>query len=437
MILLASASLAPPSAAGQSSAPLRVSLAWDSGPPVQGTLAWVLVRLDTSASEVEVPSRVGGTLAGEPLHFRAESGGVYRALAGVPVDAGDSIRATVTLERADGAVDSLIRELPVARGEYRHERLTVASRFGTRPDSALAARIAREFAEAREVSRRAHETPSLWQDAFMLPRDSRITSGFGHGREFNGAVQSRHMGTDLAGSEGAPVHAANRGIVALVGDFYYAGNAVYVDHGGGIVTAYFHLSEVAVARGDTVRRGQLLGRVGATGRVTGPHLHWVLRYGSVSLDPLSALRLTRAEEALTHVESADEKLQPQRQVEEKTDPPVEVEEKPQPPPSKVEDKPELDDKPELPPRKVEKPERAPPTVEKPELPPRTVEEKLQSAAPKAEEQPQTPLREIEATPEQPPSELEKETEPPSQEIEKRAEQSSLEIEKKSGPPRRR
>jgi len=95
------------------------------------------------------------------------------------------------------------------------------------------------------------------------------------------------MGTDFAGAPGAPVRAANRGVVRIVDAFYYGGNVVYVDHGGGLTSAYLHLSRQLVAEGDTVTRGQVIGRVGATGRVTGPHLHLIVRYGRVTVDPMS------------------------------------------------------------------------------------------------------------------------------------------------------
>jgi murein DD-endopeptidase MepM/ murein hydrolase activator NlpD len=127
----------------------------------------------------------------------------------------------------------------------------------------------------------------------LRPRDTRITSGFGSGREFNGQVQSRHTGTDFAGAVGAPVRAAARGVVALVDTFYLAGRVIYIDHGEGLVSAYFHLSKQEVAAGDTVKAGRQIGLVGATGRVTGPHLHWVVRYGAISVDPLSFLALTK------------------------------------------------------------------------------------------------------------------------------------------------
>ena len=234
---------------------------------------------------------ISAALFREPLHFERIAPGTWTAIAAIPVDAPPTVRVAVALQRANGAVDSAIATLTVARTPYKMEQLTVAPRFGQAPDSALAARIAREQALAAEVSRRAHDTPRLWEGDFRQPRVARVTSAFGDGRQFNGAVQSRHMGLDLAGAVGAPVLATNRGVVALVGDFYYAGNAVYVDHGAGLVTAYFHLSAVDVTQGDTVTPGMRIGRVGATGRVTGPHLHWVARYGSVTVDPSSLLGL--------------------------------------------------------------------------------------------------------------------------------------------------
>ena len=97
------------------------------------------------------------------------------------------------------------------------------------------------------------------------------------------------MGTDFAGTVGAPVRAVNRVVVRLVDNFFLGGNVVYIDHGAGLLTAYLHLSKQLVAEGDTVARGDVIGHVGATGRVTGPHLHLIARYGLTSFDPLSML----------------------------------------------------------------------------------------------------------------------------------------------------
>jgi murein DD-endopeptidase MepM/ murein hydrolase activator NlpD len=96
---------------------------------------------------------------------------------------------------------------------------------------------------------------------------------------------------DFAGAVGAPIKAANRGVVALVDTFFLAGRVIYIDHGAGVVTGYFHLSEPLVSVGDTVTRGEIIGRVGSTGRVTGPHLHWTARYGTQTVDPLDLVEL--------------------------------------------------------------------------------------------------------------------------------------------------
>jgi murein DD-endopeptidase MepM/ murein hydrolase activator NlpD len=131
----------------------------------------------------------------------------------------------------------------------------------------------------------------MWRMSFERPRPGPITSVFGVPRVLNGTVRSRHYGVDFAGKMGASVRAANRGVVALVADLYYSGTTVIIDHGAGLLTGYFHLSRVLVAQGDTIERGQLLGRVGASGRVTRPHLHWFGAYGGVTVDPLDLLRL--------------------------------------------------------------------------------------------------------------------------------------------------
>jgi murein DD-endopeptidase MepM/ murein hydrolase activator NlpD len=281
------AACAPPAPAVEAQAP-RIDVTWVPDQPVQGRLFQVLV----SAERPEDLREIRAELAGQPLHFRALEPGQYAALAATPIDTVGELILPVVAHWEDGATDSVALAVPVREGEYRLERLTVAPRFGTPPDSALQARMRRESERAREVSRVSHSTPRLWDGEFVHPRPSRITSGFGHGREYNGQVTGRHMGTDFAGVVGAPVHAPARGIVALVDQFHLGGGVIYIDHGAGLVTAYLHLSEQLVAEGDLVEPGQLIGRVGATGRVTGPHLHWIVRYGTITVDPLSLLEVT-------------------------------------------------------------------------------------------------------------------------------------------------
>jgi hypothetical protein len=256
------------------------AISWEPIAPIQGTL--FQVRVSGTAPGVSL----AGTVSGEPLHFTADS--TPESLAPAPIDGPDSLTIIVHC-RLGGEQDSIVARVGIAAGDYPVERLRVAPAFGRPPDSATAARIARESRRAVEVAVYAHRTPRLWREPFASPRDARITSPFGGGREFNGTITSRHMGTDFAGATGSPVRAANRGVVRIVDAFFYGGNVVYVDHGAGLSSAYLHLSQQLVATGDTVERGQIIGRVGATGRVTGPHLHFIVRYGSVTVDPLSLL----------------------------------------------------------------------------------------------------------------------------------------------------
>jgi murein DD-endopeptidase MepM/ murein hydrolase activator NlpD len=233
-------------------------------------------------------ARLTGTAAGEALHFTSDT--IPESFAAVPIDGVDSVDVVVRCA-ADGGADSIAVRIATASGDYPMERLRVAPAFGRPLDSATAARTARESRRAAAEAENAPRTPRLWDATFLLPRESRITSGFGGGRVFNGTITSRHMGTDFAGATGAPVRAANRGVVRIVDAFFYGGNVVYLDHGSGLSSAYLHLSEQLVAVGDTVARGQTIGRVGATGRVTGPHLHLIVRYGSVTVNPLSLFEL--------------------------------------------------------------------------------------------------------------------------------------------------
>ncbi|MFL5487500.1 MAG: M23 family metallopeptidase [Gemmatimonadaceae bacterium] len=236
---------------------------------------------------------VNGALADEPLHFVKSSRGVWHAIGGISVEAVNAL-ATATVKRASGKSETArVRfTLPTLPPPVA-QPLAVDSNF-TRPlDAATIARINRENALAREIGRKAHDRRPMWTASFLKPRASVVTSEFGSGRVFNGRLTTRHLGVDFRGAVGEPVRAANRGVVALVDNFFLAGNVVYIDHGGGVVTAYFHLSKPLVAIGDTVKRGQMIGLVGNTGRVTGPHLHWAARYGAVTVNPLDLLAIDR------------------------------------------------------------------------------------------------------------------------------------------------
>lgn len=244
---------------------------------------------------------ITGMMAGEPLHFRDAANGREQALGAVPVDVSDSLVVRVRVTHRSGAADTVSLLLayphhpaPVGQARGRKagaSRLRVDARFTRRMDSVTEARIEHENELARDVGRRAQNTPQLWTLPFARPRSARVTSRFGSGRVFNGRLSSSHLGVDYRGATGDPIYAANRGVVALVDSFYLAGNVVYIDHGDGVVTGYFHMSHPEVVAGDTVARGQEIGLVGATGRVTGPHLHWSARFGALTIDPADLLSL--------------------------------------------------------------------------------------------------------------------------------------------------
>jgi murein DD-endopeptidase MepM/ murein hydrolase activator NlpD len=149
-----------------------------------------------------------------------------------------------------------------------------------------------EPAVVREEAQRldqvlARITPQrLWQGTFIWPHAGRVTSPFGIRRTYTEGYESYHSGIDIAGDANAPVVASNHGQVALAAPLQFRGNAVILDHGWGVYSGYYHLSEIVVSEGQQVAQGELLGRLGNTGLSTGAHLHWEIRVGGVSVNPL-------------------------------------------------------------------------------------------------------------------------------------------------------
>jgi len=277
--------VAPAVAAGQGTV-VAPPVAWWPRWPIEGSLVRVVVHPPPGDRVIAVY----GELAGEPLHFERLADG-FGALGAVPFGGGahDSAAARVVMERADSTSGTVVAALPVRRRRVPRERLHVAPEFAQPPDS-LAERIRLEQELVQEVRQRAHDTPRLWRAPFVRPSSGAVTSVFGVARVFNEVLRSRHWGVDFAGQRGSPVRAANGGVVALVADLYYSGTTILVDHGAGLVTGYFHLSRVLVVPGDTVSAGQLIGLVGASGRVTRSHLHWFAAYGRITVDPLDLIR---------------------------------------------------------------------------------------------------------------------------------------------------
>ncbi len=261
---------------------------WTPVAPREGDAVGFYLSAHAPGANLFHVQAVEGVLGEVPIGF-AEAGDGWFGIAAAPVGSPGEKELIVRYAREDGPV--VVASLPVEiqRRDFPAQQLSVASRYSS-PSTEALERIEREREEIRAML--AVTTPRSYLDGdFRWPRSGRITSGFGLRRVFNGELQSRHWGLDLSGATGEPVRSAGRGRVALTGNFYFAGNAVFVDHGLGVYTAYFHLSRIHVALGDFVERGQLVGDVGATGRVTAAHLHWSLYVGGQSLDASSLLEI--------------------------------------------------------------------------------------------------------------------------------------------------
>jgi murein DD-endopeptidase MepM/ murein hydrolase activator NlpD len=254
-------------------------------PAVPGEGSFVVLTLEPEPRGLPV-FEVRARARDRAVVLSSLDGGAYFGLVAAPLSVPE-VPVEVTITLIDGTRITRRLTLLVETLDFPATSLRVASRF-TAPDEQAVERIRRE----REIVRAALATVTtepLWNGAFIMPRDDVTTSPYGQRRLFNNQLRSRHTGLDIRGRTGDPVHAANSGRVILARDLFYTGNAVYIDHGLGIVTGYFHLSKHEVTEGQWVEKGQLIGRVGATGRVTGPHLHWGLYLQGAALDPSTLL----------------------------------------------------------------------------------------------------------------------------------------------------
>lgn len=177
----------------------------------------------------------------------------------------------------------------VLNGNYKSETIKV-SHSKVKPNKKFQSRIKKEYTEAMNVYH-TFTNDSLWKSEFTTPLQSKITSDFGTRRVYNNILKSYHSGTDFKAKTGTKIQASNSGIVRISQNRYYAGNTVVIDHGYGIFTCYFHLSTIYVKNNQKVKKDQLIGLSGATGRVTGPHLHFSARVDGIQVDPLQLLKI--------------------------------------------------------------------------------------------------------------------------------------------------
>ena len=278
-------------------------------PPVtqEGTAAVCAVRILQRARAlqpgevvlltIESPTpqtHVEAVIFGKTFPFFADSEGrTWVGLVGIDLETAAGTY-TVKVQHADrlGKTQVCDHPLRIRSKDFPTRKLTVDEKFVTPPQEVLG-RIEREGKRVASIFAAVCER-RYWWGAFSAPVPGPSISSFGKRNIMNGKPRSPHSGVDFDAEEGTPISAPNAGKVVLVDDLYYSGNTVIIDHGQGLYSYFAHLSRFSVKDGDLVARGDVVGRVGATGRVTGPHLHWSVRLVGTRVDPLSLIAVSRS-----------------------------------------------------------------------------------------------------------------------------------------------
>jgi len=220
------------------------------------------------------------------LFYASNDGKAWNALVGIDLEtkAGRHlVKGSISLK--DGRSEIFERGLQILPKDFPTQRITVDEKFVT-----LSPEDSKRAAEEGKKTEAIWAKVSLekfWQGRFLVPVESELTSGFGRRRVVNNQPRSPHSGVDLKAATGTPIQAANRGRVVLAEELFFTGNTVIIDHGLGLYTYYAHCSKLEVQVGEEVKKGQVIGEVGSTGRVTGPHLHWACRLNGARVNPLN------------------------------------------------------------------------------------------------------------------------------------------------------
>jgi murein DD-endopeptidase MepM/ murein hydrolase activator NlpD len=231
----------------------------------------------------------GDWLGHKIAFFKSSNDRTWYALAGLDVEApvgGSTLKVEVTSGEGINHIDVPIQIHPA---QYRTEAISVAPKF-VEPNAKELKQVEADMQLKAKIFAASAPKP-LWNGDFRAPVISPPTDSFGVRRMYNGKLAGIHKGMDFRAHMGTPVRAGNSGLVVLARRLYYEGNCVIVDHGLGLYTLSMHLSRIDVREGQQVAAGQRLGLSGATGRVTGPHLHWAVRWEGAYLDPAKLLRL--------------------------------------------------------------------------------------------------------------------------------------------------
>jgi len=275
-------------------------------------LMWIVSASVAAIADASMPARQGEVaripisipnLSGQPnavtCHwdekpvacFRSETGWV--AWVGVDLDHPEGTTPLRVAWQAGRAAGLLTYPIEVRPASFGVQTLTVPKEKDDLSAETLK-RIQKEaalFTALWDSQGDRQYGPPRWVEPFIVPVSGRPSGTFGRRRIINALPRNPHTGEDIPASSGTPVAASNAGVVVLTGAFYFNGNSVVIDHGAGLFSMYFHLRDMAVAQGEAVARGAVVGHVGQSGRATGPHLHWGARLGGARVDPFSLVEI--------------------------------------------------------------------------------------------------------------------------------------------------
>ena len=242
--------------------------------PVPGGVAVVPVDLSQNGELPQVSYQGHRVLV-------VKSDNAALAIVGIPLKAA---RGTQQLEVRSGGKKQQV-PFEVTSKKYKEQHIKLSSNKHVNPSPENQARFKRELDEQLTAYKQYREaTPS--NVVLDRPVDGgRYSSPFGLRRFFNGEERNPHSGLDIAVPTGTPIKSSADGVLSIVGDYFFNGKTVFVDHGQGMISMYCHMNEIDVVKGQTVKRGQVVGKVGSTGRSTGPHLHWNVSLNNVRVDP--------------------------------------------------------------------------------------------------------------------------------------------------------
>ena len=235
--------------------------------------------------------KITGNIFDKPVHFyRNPDSNVYSALIGIDLNTEPDIyNISLSFENENGETIKKEYEIIVSSADFGTQKLTLPKEKVDLDEETLK-RVKNEeekVASVWDIFTERH----LWTGNFITPVDGELSSDFGLRRIINDEPRNPHTGVDITSSEGTPVYASNHGKVVLIDDHFFSGKSLFIDHGLGLFSMYFHLSEILVNNGDVINKGQLIAKVGKSGRATGPHLHWGIRLNNARVNPASLLNL--------------------------------------------------------------------------------------------------------------------------------------------------